>query len=198
MINGRWNHNLHHHHLVLDAVPHGGRVLEIGCGEGLLARDMAAQSCQVTGLDRDEASIIRAHSLNAARNVNFLCGDLMHAPFEAESFDAVISIATLHHVGTAAGLEAMRDLVRPGGTLVIIGLASSVFPNDLLWDVSGFVTTRLFRLTRGYWEHSAPIRHDVPDGHSKVQAIAERILPGARYRRLVLWRFLLIWQKPVP
>jgi hypothetical protein len=39
----RWNHNLHYHPLILDAVPDGcQRALDVGCGEGILARDAAA------------------------------------------------------------------------------------------------------------------------------------------------------------
>ncbi len=148
MIKDRWNHNIQYHRLILDAVPQGGRVLDVGCGEGTLAREMAAQAAQVVGLDRHDASLTLARSITDAANVNFLCADLMQHPFKSETFDAVISVATLHHLGTAAGLEVMRDLVRPGGIIAVIGLASSEYPDDLLWDISGVVLTRLFRLKR--------------------------------------------------
>ncbi len=198
MIKDRWNHNIQYHRLILDAVPQGGRVLDVGCGEGTLAREMAAQAAQVVGLDRHDASLTLARSITDAANVNFLCADLMQHPFKSETFDAVISVATLHHLGTAAGLEVMRDLVRPGGIIAVIGLASSEYPDDLLWDISGVVLTRLFRLKRCYWEHPSPIKHNISDSYRRVQGIAEQILPGARFQRLVLWRFSLIWQKPLP
>jgi len=54
----RWNHNLHYHRVILAAVPDGARrSLDVGCGAGMLARDMRRVVAHVTGIDRDAASI---------------------------------------------------------------------------------------------------------------------------------------------
>jgi len=50
----RWNHNIHYHRLILEAVPAGcQRALDVGCGEGMLARQVPC----VAGIDQDAASI---------------------------------------------------------------------------------------------------------------------------------------------
>ena len=193
----RWNHNIHYHRLLLDAVPHGGRVLDVGCGEGMLTRELAGRASQVVGLDIDPASIDLARATTVAGNITYVCADLMRHPFEPGSFDAVVSVAALHHIGTEAGLLRMRDLVRPGGVIAVVGLASSTGPVDPLWDLGGAVWTRILKLTRTYWEHAEPKVWDMPDSYRQVRHIAERRLPGVRYRRLVLWRYVLIWRKPI-
>src|SRR5215468_3912266 len=53
-----WNHNTHYYPLVLAAVPPGcQRVLDVGCGEGMLARRLVHRGRQVVGIDQDAASI---------------------------------------------------------------------------------------------------------------------------------------------
>ena len=192
----RWNHNIHYHRRVLDAVPEGGRVLDVGCGEGLLTRELAAKASHVVGLDRDAASLDLARATTSAANVAYVRADLMRAPFEPESFDAVVSVAALHHMGTEAGLTRMRDLVRPGGVIAVIGLAASAHPIDHLYDLAGAIWTRILKLTRAYWEHAAPKVWDTPDSYGEVRRTAERCLPGVRFRRLVLWRYGLVWRRP--
>ncbi|MGH9064388.1 MAG: class I SAM-dependent methyltransferase [Acidimicrobiales bacterium] len=60
----RWNHNLQYHQVVLDALPEGCRsALDVGCGEGTLARQLWQSVPVVVGIDRDQASVdlARAH-----------------------------------------------------------------------------------------------------------------------------------------
>lgn len=49
----------------------------------------------------------------------------MNHPLEPASFDFIASVASLHHMDVAAALVRMRSLLRPGGRLVVIGLARS-------------------------------------------------------------------------
>ena len=124
------------------------------------------------------------------------CHRNSRAPFELESFDAVVSVAALHHMGTEAGLTRMRDLVRPGGVIAVIGLAASARPIDHFYDLAGAIWTRILKLTRTYWEHAAPKVWDTSDSYREVRRTAERCLPGVRFRRLVLWRYGLVWRRP--
>ncbi|MGH8834530.1 MAG: hypothetical protein ACRDWG_05980 [Actinomycetes bacterium] len=52
----RWNHHIHHHSMILKGVPPGARTaLDVGCGEGLLARDPRGLVPRVTGIDVDHS-----------------------------------------------------------------------------------------------------------------------------------------------
>lgn len=194
----RWNHNIHLQRVVLDAVPAGARrALDVGCGEGMLVRDLRERVPEVVGLDLHEPSLALGRSL-AGDGVGYVRGDVLAHPFEPASFDVVASVAALHHMDAAAGLRAMRDLVRPGGVLVVVGLARSRLPRDLLWELAGSVSTRWLKLSpsRTYWEHSAPVVWPPPETYDAMRRVAEDLLPGVRYRRHALWRYSLTWTKP--
>ena len=192
-----WNHNIHYHPLILDAVPStAGRVLDVGCGEGTLTRELGTRVADVTGIDVDASSIDLARRTTAAPNVNYVQSDVLVAPFRPESFDAIVSVAALHHLEMSAGLTQMVSLLRPGGVLAVVGLARSRPVLDLPRDLAAAVGTRVLRRNRRYWEHSAPMVWPPPETFSGCCRIAESTLPGVRYRRLLLWRYSLVWTKP--
>jgi SAM-dependent methyltransferase len=191
----RWNHNLHYHPPVLAAIPPGcARALDVGCGEGTLTRELRARIPCVTGIDRHAPSLERARSEGG--DVEYVLGDVLAHPFETASFDFVASVAALHHMDTATGLERMRDLLRPGGVLVVVGIARSRYPRDLPRDVAAVVASRVQRLRRSHWEHGAPVVWPPPDDYARVRALAGERLPGVRYRRHLYWRYSLVWTRP--
>jgi len=198
MSNRRWNHNVHHHPLILATAPPGcRRALDVGCGEGELTRALRSVSERVVGIDLDARSIEAARA-RGGEGIEYVLGDFLAHPFEAASFDLVVSVAALHHMDAAAGLERMAWLVRPGGTLVVIGLARSRGLRDFAYDAAGMVATRVHShlLGKGYWEHDAPKVWPPPVDHAEMRAIATRLLPGVAYRRHVLFRYSLVWRRP--
>lgn len=192
----RWNHNIHYHRVVLDALPAPcDRVLDVGCGEGMLTLDLADRAGQVVGLDTDAPTLELARRDASAANIEYRLGDLLTADLEPGSFDAVVSIAVLHHLDAVPALERMRELVRPGGVVVVVGLARSR-RRDLPYDAAGAVGTRVHKLTKTYWEISAPVVWPPPQTYAEVRRDAHAVLPGAAYRRHILWRYSLTWTKP--
>jgi SAM-dependent methyltransferase len=99
----------------------------------------------VTGVDRDERSIEVARSNGGAGDVSYLRGDFLELPFPLGGFDLVTAVASLHHMDTAAALTRMRDLLRPGGVLVVIGLARDGLSRDLAVEVPAVVYHRIER-----------------------------------------------------
>jgi SAM-dependent methyltransferase len=191
---GRWNHNIHYHGIVLAAVPTGARrALDVGCGEGMLARRLRPLVPHVTGIDLHEPSLDAA--LRQSDGVTYLRADLLAAPFPAASFDVVTCVAALHHVDTETGLRHLAALLRPGGTLVVIGLARSRRVRDLPWDVAGWITTTVLRTRRSEWEQPSPICWPPPETFTSMRDVALQILPGATYRRHLLWRYSLVWTR---
>jgi SAM-dependent methyltransferase len=190
-----WNHNIHYHRLILDAIPPAARrALDVGCGEGTLARQLRAFVPHVTAIDTDSASIALARG--AGPDIEYLLGDFLTFPFQPASFDFIASVATLHHMDAGAALSRMRDLLRPGGTLAIIGLPRPALPADLPWLLASKAGSAFHRLTRRYWEHPSPTLWPPPETYAGMRRIAARILPGARLCRHLLWRYSLVWTKP--
>lgn len=189
----RWNHNIHHHPLVLGAVRPGHRsALDVGCGEGQLTRELRAVLPEVTGVDADGPSIDLARAQDPDGTVRYLHGDVR--TLDLPPADVVTAVAVLHHVDAADGLRRLRELVAPGGVLVVVGLARGE-RRDLAVDLTATAAHRLIMLRRTEWEHPSPTVWPPPQTYAEVRRTAEEVLPGVRYRRHLLWRYSLTWSR---
>ena len=194
----RWNHNIHYHGIVLGAVPvRCGDALDIGCGEGMLVRRLAGRADRVTGIDRSPEMIEEARgSSRGVGNATFVEGDFLDHSFPEASFDFISAVAVLHHMDLAAALEKITTLLRPGGVLAVIGLAADdPTVRDRLLAAVALLVSRAHRLRRGWWDPGAP-RIDPTMSWDETRATALEVLPGAMFRRLLLWRYALVWRKP--
>jgi ubiquinone/menaquinone biosynthesis C-methylase UbiE len=108
-------------------VQDGARVLEVGCGPGHLAVRLARQhGLDVTGVDLDPVMIERARA-NAGRTnpgsgllPTFRVGDVASLPFDAGSFDLVVSTLSMHHwADPKAGLAEIGRVLRPDARALI-------------------------------------------------------------------------------
>jgi SAM-dependent methyltransferase len=108
---------------VVDAaqVRSGDRVLDIGCGTGVLARAAAEQvaaESQVTGLDLNQGMLAVARRLQP--QVDWRQGDARTLPFADASYDVVMSqFALMYFSDRIAALKEMVRVLRPGGRLAI-------------------------------------------------------------------------------
>lgn len=190
----RWSHNIHLHRVVLDAVPSGaGTALDVGCGEGVLSRALRAHVPDVVGLDPHRPSIDLAREQD--REIQYVVGDVLAAPFAPACFDLVASVAVLHHTDTEAALRRMAELVRPGGRIAVVGLAR-VGVRDLPYEAAGFVTTRWLSRGREQWHTPAPMVWPPPLTYGQTRRAVRRALPGARWRRHLLFRWSAVWERP--
>ncbi|MEC5163602.1 2-polyprenyl-6-hydroxyphenyl methylase / 3-demethylubiquinone-9 3-methyltransferase [Janthinobacterium sp. CG_23.3] len=97
----------------------GRRVIDIGCGGGILAESMAKKGAQVTGIDLSEKALKVAdlHSLESGAQVRYqlIAAEAM-AEQEAGQYDVVTCMEMLEHVpDPAAIVRACATLVKPGG-----------------------------------------------------------------------------------
>ena len=150
----------------------------------------------MVGIDIDAPVLSRARARFPDAPVTWCHGDILTHPLEPESFDAVLSNAALHHQPDAgAALCRLRQLVRPGGTLAIVGFTRFGW-RELPWAVAAFVSRGVAIRLRGKWEHTAPQAWPPPDTFRQFRQAAREILPGARIRRLLMGRYLLSWTRP--
>ena len=193
----RWNHNIHYHRLVLDAIPAEARsALDVGTGNGLLAADLRRRVTDVVAIDADHEVLEAARA--AVEDVEWIHDDVMAHRF-SRTFDVVASVAALHHLpDLPSALRRLSELTSPGGVLVVVGLARATRPADFAVAALGTVQHRWLSRRRGYWEHSAPTVWPPPHSYAQVRDCARRELPGVHWRRLPLWRYALTWRKPRP
>jgi len=100
----------------------GLRVLDVGCGGGLLAEAMAHLGAHVTGIDLGEQalSVARLHLLESGETVDYqLTSAEDFAAQQPEKFDVVTCLEMLEHVPNPASVvNAIGQLVKPGGRAV--------------------------------------------------------------------------------
>jgi ubiquinone/menaquinone biosynthesis C-methylase UbiE len=98
-----------------------GRGLDVGCGTGVLARQLAAAGLEMTGLDPSEGMLAVAREHSPA--VELVQGSGTDLPFEDGSFDLVVTVATLHHIAAPDAVRAtlgeLARVVKPGGRIVV-------------------------------------------------------------------------------
>lgn len=119
----------------------GGRLLEIGCGNGSALRQMATLGWDVEGVDFDEAAVNLARSCGLTVRLGSV--EAQHYP--SNTFDAIVMSHVLEHVPNPRGLLAeCYRILKSGGRLV------SITPNAAGWGHKVFGR---------HWLHLDPPRH---------------------------------------
>ena len=93
------------------------RLLDIGCGGGVLTEELASLGCQVSGIDtsRQSIAVAQAHAARSGLSIDYRVGSGTSLPFDHSSFDAVSCCDVLEHIRDWKQViaEAARVLV-PG------------------------------------------------------------------------------------
>lgn len=193
-----WNHNTYYHRALLRRLPrHCDRALDVGCGDGTFAHALAGRCDVVVALDPDAEQARTARGFCADRaNVEVVHSDLLTAPLEPGSFDAITALASLHHLPLAPALARVTELLRPHGTLLVLGVWTD---NDTRVDMA--LNRAAATMNRLYGRLWGPDRMDAPAvmldmSLRDLRRTVARLLPGATIRRRLLWRYILSWQKP--
>ena len=143
----------------------GDRVLDVGCGTGVVAITAAQQGAKAFGSDLTPELIDRAkeNSKISGFDINFIVSDVEELPYDDESFDFVLS--QFGHMFAPRPNVAVREMMRVLKTGGVI--AFSTWPPELL-------TGRLFALTAKY---GPPLPEDLPSPvkWGDVEEIKKRI-----------------------
>jgi ubiquinone/menaquinone biosynthesis C-methylase UbiE len=100
----------------INNVPEGSTIFDIGCGNG---RHMSNKKHNFIGVDNSQAFVDMCIKLG----MNVVKGDMTELPFNDKSADAIITIASFHHLQTKerriAALTEMKRVLRPGGSILL-------------------------------------------------------------------------------
>ena len=166
----------------------GRRVLEAGCGTGLILERLAREAQAAYGIDLSAGMLARA----AERGLQVTLGSVDAIPFADESFDLVCSFKVLAHVpNIALALSELARVTRPGGQLVLEFynplslryLAKRVAGPQPISD--GRTEADVF--TR--WDTPSAVRHLLPrDVELETFRGVRVVTPAAAFHRLPLFR----------
>ncbi|MCA0296011.1 MAG: class I SAM-dependent methyltransferase [Actinobacteria bacterium] len=205
-----WDHNAYYQGLLLRQLPRPcERVLDVGCGAGGFATRLARRGLSVDAVDCSERMIERARQ-RTPPSVNCVLGDVVTDDLSGRDYDAVVSVAALHHMPLEVVLPRLADALRPGGILAAVALPRRDLWHELPIELAATVGHRAFgavflaKRALGHPETYAkepnhgdmPVVLDPPLTTREVRAVAAAVLPGARVKRLLFWRYLLVWRKP--
>lgn len=198
-----WSHNAHYHPWIMRQLPRRlGRALDVGCGSGDLARLLATRAAQVHGIDSDDRIIaVARESTDPDLPVVYAVAD-GRSYDRGGPYDVITCVAVLHHLPLAETLGDFRRRLAPGGTLVVVGCAQE---DTRLQQVLGLVSVPLNLVfgwvrNRGRRAAGRPVamtavtrQPEVP--YTELVREVHRVLPGARVRRRLFWRYTLVWKK---
>jgi 2-polyprenyl-6-hydroxyphenyl methylase / 3-demethylubiquinone-9 3-methyltransferase len=160
----------------------GARVLDVGCGGGLLAEALARKGARVTGIDLAPAMIetARLHAVESGLDIQYRLQDagVLAASPEAH-FDVVCCMEMLEHVADPKAFVAvLARLVRPGGTVFLSTLNRNL-RSFLLAIVGAEYLLRL--LPRGTHEYERFIRPSELAGYARAAGLALENTAGLHY-----------------
>ncbi|MFF9391601.1 class I SAM-dependent methyltransferase [Streptomyces griseoluteus] len=198
-----WDHNAHYHRWILRRLPRRfDRALDAGSGSGDLARLLAGRAASVQAVDSDPVITDQARKLTpCGLPVTYTVADAM-AELPAGPYDVITCVATIHHLPFSQALTRFHRHLAPGGTLVIVGLFRAGTPVDhLLGGVAipaniavGWLKNR-GRFSERPVSMTAPTR-SAEMTFGEIVREAREVLPGARLRRRLFWRYTLVWSRP--
>ncbi len=100
----------------------GGRILDVGCGDGGLVRFLTREGARAVGLECSEVQLRQAEAAVRVGGETYVFGRGEALPFEDRSFDAVVYSNSLHHVAPDRmdrALDEAGRVLRPGGLLYV-------------------------------------------------------------------------------
>jgi SAM-dependent methyltransferase len=192
-----WSHNSHYHATLLREVPAGcPRALDVGCGDGVFARELASVAERVDAIDSDAGAIARArHQSGLPSNVSFILADFLTYPVDAEAYDFVSALASLHHMPFEPAIKKMTRALRSGGVLAVLGVWPVTTTSDQMVSGAAVLVNLGYRMVRGPASmHGLTAKPTM--SLVEMRARMPDLLAGARVRRHLLWRYSVVWRKP--
>ena len=163
----------------------GKRILDVGCGGGLLSEGMAVRGAQVTGIDLSEKplSVARLHLLESGQKVDYrkISVEALAEEMPGE-FDVVTCLEMLEHVPNPSSVvSACARLVKPGGQVFLSTLNRN--PKSYLFAVLG-AEYILNMLPKGTHDYARFIKPSELSRWAKLGGLEPQELIGMSYNPL--------------
>ena len=189
---------------LLALVPENAKaILDVGCGTGRLTVKLAKERRRVVGIDLSPEMIARARQ-NVHEGLSFLRADFLSHDFGAERFDCVLTAAALHHIPIDSAFPRLLELLGPDGRLILhdiradAGILDHLRSHFALGQVGFGRLLRTGNPRRPSAVRDAWQRHCAGETYlslTEAQAMADRLMPGARVYNHWLWRYTIVWDR---
>lgn len=185
-----------------------GAVLDIGCGSGILAFELAQYYDNVVAVDLSAKMLAIASQKRSAPNIEYIQMDANQLALDRQ-FDLIVSAATFHQLpNLPAALSELKKLLKPHGKIVfldnisegetpaticyIIGAARDFIPDCSTYGFRNALRLLKFRWSPGWLKHLASDRYL---SERRFRKIYSRCFPGCYFVKLgcfmgVIWEHL--------
>jgi 2-polyprenyl-6-hydroxyphenyl methylase/3-demethylubiquinone-9 3-methyltransferase len=132
------------------------RLLDIGCGGGVLAEEFAKLGCQVTGIDISDESlaVARAHARTEGLSIDYRTGSATQLQFDGSSFEVVSCCDVLEHIPEWEQVIAeVGRVLKPGGLFLFDTInRTSKSKSTFIFGLQEWSFTKLFPPDAHVWE----------------------------------------------
>lgn len=190
-----WNHNTAYYKWIKRRTANCKSVLDVGCGDGSLVAYLDDGFKKLTGIDIDVSCISRAN-LKKSSNTQFICCSF-DGYTTRQSYDAVIFVASIHHMDMPAAMEKAKTLLSPNGLLIIVGLAAPSAAMDYVIEGLRILPCKVIsklRHMQSSENRNIPVSYKLPP-LDEVRDISSKTLPHAVIKYGLYYRYLLEWKK---
>ncbi|MEG4807795.1 class I SAM-dependent methyltransferase [Microcoleus sp. F8-D3] len=185
-----------------------GAALDIGCGSGILAFELAQYYDRVVAIDLSAKMLDIARQKRSAPNIEYIQMDASQLAIDRQ-FDLIVSAATFHHLhNLPAALSAIKKMLNPHGKIVfldnisevetpatigyILGAARDFIPDCSKYGFRNASRLLRFRLSPGWLKHLASDRYL---SERRFRKIYGRCFPGCYFVKFgcfmgVIWEHL--------
>jgi len=191
-----WNHNYAYNRWVSKRIGKRNSILDVGCGSGTLALSLRTDDNNILGIDISESSIKKANKKNPYSNVSFIQTTFEDFQANSKGFDAIVFVASIHHMDMANAIDKAKKLLTKNGVLIIVGLAkpSSLF--DWIVEVARIIPSQIvssIKKNTTSEELELDVLYKFPT-MNEVRQICKERLCGYTLRYGLHYRYLLSWE----
>ncbi len=191
-----WNHNAAYYKQIKKWTAPCKTILDVGCGDGWLISYLDDGSKEFTGIDIEPSCIDRAKQSHQSAHARFACCNFLSDEITGV-YDAVIFVASIHHMDMAAALEKARALLSTHGRMIIVGLAKPSSMIDYGIEVMRVLPCKILtklKHAQSSEELDLPVSYTLPTLR-EIRELSARLLPHAVMRYGLYYRYLLRWIK---
>jgi len=191
-----WNHNYAYNRWVSKKVGKRISILDVGCGDGTLAQYLRTADNNILGIDISDSAIQKANKKNSYSNVSFLQTTFEDFQENNKKFDAIVFVASIHHMDMINAIDKAKKLLTKNGVLIIVGLAKPSSLSDWIVELARIIPSRIISVIKKNTtseELNIDVSYDFPTMNEVRQILNEKLC-GYTLRYGLHYRYLLTWE----